>query len=664
MIPIQNPTESPGALTAMAGIASRVGHQDMSVITLRRFLAVLSLGLLAVLTACGTAATPSPIPRATAPAEAQELTKSDVNAWLDGHLPDALTNENIPGAIVVVVKDGQVITQRGYGLADIEHNIPVDPEAHIFPWASITKVPTSIAVMQLVEQGKIDLDADFATYVDVPVERRHDEPITIRHLLSHTGGFGEASMELNPDTITMPLAELVRYKPPVAYYRPGTTPAYSNYGIDLLGHIVETVSGQPFTEYMSEHVLRPADMATASCAVPLPAELAANEVTPHTATGERAHSPYGMTPSGCLAGSATDAGAFMLAQLSRSPELLSEESWEQMWRNSLGEDILGNFAASPQIGLGYSTGMRNGHHVVEHSGDMPGSHSQFEIYPDDGVGIFVSLNGEGVMAGMSIRNDLMRAFADRYLPGEEVASSSIDGSAERARQVAGDYQRTSTPHTDWNYGVTNLIASSKVEATEDGDLILAGTRYVEVKPWLWQAPGDDGPGATLTARITDGRAELSLGPAMALTPVTAHEQAAKTALFIGAAAMILTLIAWLRLRFARKHDLSTPIAPLTWLGRVARICGAFSALAVVGWVAAFPLAMQEYYANPVLLHSFQVAHLVGAIAIAPAAFELYRAVRGRTGWRRVTAVSLPLVGLIGITWWAIAGNMLNPDLGF
>ena len=155
---------------------------------------------------------------------------------------------------------------------------------------------------------------------------------------------------------------------------------------------------------------------------------------------------------------------------------------------------------------------------------------------------------------------------------------------------------------------------------------------------------------------------------MALTPVTAHEQAAKTALFIGAAAMILTLIAWpvgwLRLRFARKHDLSTPIAPLTWLGRVARICGALSALAVVGWVAAFPLTMQEYYANPVLLHSFQVAHLVDAIAIVPATFELYRAVRGRTGWRRVTAAFLLLVGLIGITWWAIAGNMLNPDLGF
>lgn len=285
-----------------------------------------------------------------------------------------------------------------------------------------------------------------------------------------------------------------------------------------------------------------------------------------------------------------------------------------------------------------------------------------------GNGIFVSLKGDGTALGKSIRDDLMRAFADRYLPGEAVASGSVDGSAERARQVAGDYQRTSTPHTNWNYGVANLIAKATVEATEDGDLIVAGTRYVEVKPWIWQAPGDDGPGATLTARITDGRAELSLGPAMALTPVTAREQAATTALFIGSAAMILTLIAWLvgwlRLRFARKHDLSTPIAPLTWLGRVARICGALSALAVVGWVAAFPLEMQEYYANPVLLHSFQVAHLVGAIAIAPAAFELYRAVRGRTGWRRVTAASLLLVGLIGITWWAIAGNMLHLDLGF
>ena len=129
------------------------------------------------------------------PAGNHQLTAEDVNAWLDGKLPDALKNGGIPGAVVSVVKDGQVVTTRGYGWADTGasggNSVAVDPQKSLFRVASVSKIPTSIAVMQLVEQGKVDLDADISAYLDFEIERRFDEPLTLRHLLTHSAGFEE-----------------------------------------------------------------------------------------------------------------------------------------------------------------------------------------------------------------------------------------------------------------------------------------------------------------------------------------------------------------------------------------------------------------------------------------------------------------------------------------
>ena len=125
----------------------------------------------------------------TSPAAARELTKADFETFLDALIPSQLQNRNIAGAVVSVVKDGQVLFQKGYGYADVEEKKPVVPDQTLFRPGSISKLFTATAVMQLVEQGKLDLDRDVNDYLDFAIPKMYPEPVTLRQFLTHTGGF-------------------------------------------------------------------------------------------------------------------------------------------------------------------------------------------------------------------------------------------------------------------------------------------------------------------------------------------------------------------------------------------------------------------------------------------------------------------------------------------
>src|SRR6478752_3365136 len=127
---------------------------------------------------------------------APELTKADFETLLDGLIPSQLRNRNIAGAVVSVVKDGQVLFQKGYGYADVEEKKPVLPDQTLFRPGSISKLFTATAVMLLVEQGKLDLDRDVNDYLDFPIPKTYAEPVTLRQLLTHTGGFEETLKNL------------------------------------------------------------------------------------------------------------------------------------------------------------------------------------------------------------------------------------------------------------------------------------------------------------------------------------------------------------------------------------------------------------------------------------------------------------------------------------
>src|SRR3954447_155508 len=141
------------------------------------------------------AATP-PATSATGARATHDLTKADVDAWLDGYMPYALKAGAIPGAVVVVVKDGQLLTMRGFGYSDLKTQKAVDPDLTLFRPGSVSKLFTWTAVMQQVQAGKLDLDKDVNAYLDFKIPPKDGKPITLRNLMTHTSGFSETAKYL------------------------------------------------------------------------------------------------------------------------------------------------------------------------------------------------------------------------------------------------------------------------------------------------------------------------------------------------------------------------------------------------------------------------------------------------------------------------------------
>src|SRR5580704_14060702 len=146
---------------------------------------VLGLGV------AGTLLAQAPAPKAPVP-----LTAADLESFLDGYMPLQVDHGNIGGAVIAVVKDGKVLFAKGYGYADVAHKRPIVPESTLFRPGSISKLFTWTAVMQQVEQGKLDLDKDINSYLDFPVPPAFGKPITLRDIMTHRAGFEETIKQL------------------------------------------------------------------------------------------------------------------------------------------------------------------------------------------------------------------------------------------------------------------------------------------------------------------------------------------------------------------------------------------------------------------------------------------------------------------------------------
>src|SRR6185295_14840618 len=277
---------------------------------------------------------PAAAPRATpAFAGAHDLSKQDVDAWLDGYMPYALKAGAIPGAVVVVVKDGQPLTMRGFGYSDLKTQKPVDPNLTLFRPGSVSKLFTWTAVMQLVQAGKLDLDKDINAYLDFKIPPRDGKPITLRNLMTHTPGFAETAKYLIDfgEKHPKPLGQILARWTPERINAPGTMPAYSNYGASVAGYIVERVSGEPFNAYVARHIFAPAGMAHSSFDQPLPAALRPL-MSKGYESGSSDPKPYeviGMAPAGALASTGAAMGRFMIAHLNHT--LLDPQTSQLMY---------------------------------------------------------------------------------------------------------------------------------------------------------------------------------------------------------------------------------------------------------------------------------------------------------------------------------------------
>ena len=200
---------------------------------------------------------------------------AELEAFLDDFFMRKMEEYHIAGAAISVVKDGQLFFAKGYGYADIENGVLVDPEQTIFRIGSNGKVFTWTAVMQLVEQGKLDLDADVNTYLDFRIPDTFSQPITLKHLMTHTSGFDDRWLEslVSDDSELMSAREWLISNMPGPVRPPGEAAGYSNYNAMLAGYIVARVSGLPYEQYMQEYIFTPLGMTHSSAQSPLPENL-------------------------------------------------------------------------------------------------------------------------------------------------------------------------------------------------------------------------------------------------------------------------------------------------------------------------------------------------------------------------------------------------------
>ncbi len=414
---------------------------------LRDFL-TFTLLLASVAMAQAPKATPvPPTPQSPATSEsrvtepAHELTVADVHAFLDGFVPMQLEREDIAGAVVLVVKDGAIFFAKGYGYSDVDKKSPVTVDATLFRPGSISKLFTWTAVMQLVEQGKLDLDRDVNEYLDFKIPAKFGKPITMRNIMTHTTGFEEQVKDLINEegapmaTLKQHLAEHI----PERIFPPGTTPAYSNYGASLAGYVVERVSGRPFNDYVAENIFKPLGMSRSTFVQPLPAELKTFMSSGYR-TGSGKAKPFEIieeAPAGALAATAADLARFMIAHLQNgkfeNTQILRPETAVQMHSRQFG--------LSPALNgmcLGFYEEARNGHRIIGHGGDTIYFHSDLHLMLENGVAFFVSYNSAG-KGDISPRTALWEHFLDRYFPFtppkvEKLATAEADAAA-----VAGHY---------------------------------------------------------------------------------------------------------------------------------------------------------------------------------------------------------------------------------
>ncbi len=401
------------------------------------------------------------------------LTADDLNSWLDGYLPYALHTGDIAGAVVAVVKDGQVLTERGYGYSDVAARAPVDPKLTLFRPGSVSKLFTWTAVMQQVEQGKIDLDGDVNQYLDFKIPARDGKPVTMRQLMQHVAGFEEqAKGIMSADPKALGFEALLKQWVPERVFPAGSTPAYSNYGASLAGYIVQRISGESFDDYIDKHIFAPLDMKYSTFRQPLPENLEPLMSKGYTQASlpPKPFEIIGPAPAGSLSSPGEDMAHFMIAHLQNGEyhgnRILKAETAEMMHNSPL--TIL---PPLNRMELGFFETNVNGREVIAHLGDTQSFHTSLHLFLKEGVGFYVSFNSPGKAGAVGgLRGALFDDFADRYFPAAETKNASVDEktSAAHAALLTGHWANSRASQSSFLSSV-GLFGQTKVGVNAKGD---------------------------------------------------------------------------------------------------------------------------------------------------------------------------------------------------
>ena len=432
---------------------------------------------------------------AVAPTTTHPLNSADLEAFFDGILPLQLERSDIAGASVLVMQNGQILLQKGYGFADVKKKQPVDPASTLFRLASISKLSTWIAVMQLEEQGRLDLDTDVNQYLDFKIRPAFGKPITLRNLMTHTGGFEEELKDviLTDPKMAVSLRDFLVHNQPMRLFPPGEIPAYSNYGVGLASYIVQRVSGEPFEQYTSRHMYQPLKMLHSTFDQPLRGGLHSSDgygpSTEKPAIGFEIFNPVG---AGGFSATAADMGRFGSMLLNGGvldgARILKPETLIRMWTPQYEAS-----PALPPLCMGFYQTWRNDLRWIGHEGDLIAFHSLFFVEPAQKLVLFVSYNSAG--GGARPRPEILNQFSDRYFPGAPHTQKFLNLPRSELKQIEGTYMSTRRAETT-KLRLFSLLGQAPVKIDKDGaavidfvyakDLRLHTIHWKPIAKDLWQ----------------------------------------------------------------------------------------------------------------------------------------------------------------------------------
>jgi CubicO group peptidase (beta-lactamase class C family) len=634
---------------------------------------------LAVFVAAGVAVWPGTLAALSAPADVSPpavrpgpVDPVEVEAFFDGLMTAHLAEKRIAGATVAVVRDGTLLLAKGYGFADAAAREPVAAERTLFRIASVTKLFTATAILQLVEQGRLDLDADVDAYLDFRIPATFAEPITARHLLTHTPGFEEDIRLLfsyDPAAI-MPLREWLVRTMPARVRPPGRFSAYSNYGVALAGHLVERISGLSWDDYLDRHILEPLGMTRTTGRQPLPAHLGGDMSTGHR-RAQQTWEPrpfelaVGGAPAGSISSTARDMARFMLAHLKGGAldgaRILGEDSVRLMHARAFTHD-----PRLPGFALGFFEMSSHGLRVIGHGGNTAWFHNTLALIPDHDVGVFVSYNTD--TAAILSAGPFLTAFLDHYFPAVPPPLPPAAGFAARAAGLTGTYRFNRESHSTFQKAMG--LGMSVSFRAGDGVLLastpIGNLRLVEEEPLLFRE--EFGHGRVAFRTDAAGRAThafYSLTPMMALERARWHGVPALHFALLGGSLVVFAgvLLVGARRTLGEWRQPGAAVGPAL---RVARRALAAAAAANLGFVVALAVVARDldvltYLSGPMTgfkaALAFPVAGVAATgIALAALAAAIRRGEGG--GWARARLAAAVAVGLLfawSLNYWHLLG---------
>ena len=423
---------------------------------------------------------------------------------LDSLIVPGLETYHIPGMVVTVVRDGKIVLAKGYGYADVERKIPFDPDSTVIRIASVSKLFTGTAVLQLVERGLLDMHRDINTYLTrFKVEDKFGKPVTLHHLLTHTAGFDDRSIGKSAWTQErqIPLGDFLATTLPRRICPPGEVYTYSNYSNALAGFVVEEAAHEDYAAYVRHHILEPLGMARSDYRLRPDLQPLLAQCYSHEGAGFR-HDPFDFIndyPGGQMLSTGSDMARFMIAhlQLGRYEDrrILTEESATAMHTAQFTH----HKELQHAVGYSFGVGQARSQTVLMHDGGYTGVGSRLILCPESGTGIFMACN---IMDG-ALLDVASRGLLDQIIPAplEDTTKyplTPVPAYDKDIAEFAGTYRFTRYVHTDiTKVGVLLGMAGPElmIGRNEEG-MILMNTysglprRMVQVQPCVFRSIDD------------------------------------------------------------------------------------------------------------------------------------------------------------------------------